>query len=68
MNQKKFIIIAGVALFLIFGGVFTYNNIIVPWPYREELKACLADAANEPSEELTDAKRNQCFRTYPHFN
>lgn len=68
MNQKKFIIAAGIVLFLTFGGVFVYNNIIVPWPYRDELKACLADSENDLSEELTDAARNQCFRTYPHFN
>lgn len=68
MNQKKLIAAAATVLFLVFAGIFVYSNIIVPWPYREELKTCLSDAEDQPSEQLIDSARNQCFRTYPHFN
>lgn len=64
--KKKFIMGALITLFLILFGRFIYYNIIIPWPFRHELRACL-QAADILSVTERDAARNTCFRTYPHF-
>ena len=60
------ILLLGVTLMLI--GRFIYYNIIIPEPYREELKTCLVKARTLETKEKTEAAENICFRTYPHFN
>jgi len=57
--------ILGLSIF--FGGRFIYRNVIVPWPYRHELRACLDKAKQTETKDLEKYERNICFRTYPHF-
>lgn len=62
--------IAAFFIFTVFLGLFgrfVYYNIIVPWPYRHELKACIEKADSLEGEER-DIAQNICFRTHPHFN
>lgn len=47
---------------------FIYWNIVVPWPYHHELKACLETAQALSDQQQVDTARNTCFRTHPHFN
>ncbi len=67
-KNRKTALIVGAAVFLVLFGIFIYNNIIVPWPYRQELKACIENAEAQQTEAEIYAARNTCFRTYPHFN
>ena len=67
-NTKSIALGVGILLVLFFAGRFFYFNIIVPWPYREELKACLSEARALESEEAVNAAENRCFDMYPHFN
>lgn len=63
----KYIIVA--VLFLIAFGVgrFVYYNVIVPWPYPDDLKSCLEDARSlDTQDEMNEAEAN-CFSTYPQF-
>ena len=62
-------IIAGIVipLLLFLLGKFIYYNIIIPKPYRDELRSCLHEARALGNEEKKKAE-NTCFRTYPHFN
>jgi len=55
-------------LLIILFSMFVYTNIVVPWPYREALEACLSNAQNFSTEAQVEEARNICFRTYPHFN
>jgi len=57
--------IFGVFLFQV--GIFFYFNVIVPYPYRHELKACLVEARSLNTEGEIETAENICFRTYPHF-
>ncbi len=67
----KKIIVALIVLIVIFGvsliAKFFYYNLVVPWPYRHELKNCLQQADNQPTTEAIDLARYRCFRTFPHF-
>jgi hypothetical protein len=55
-------------LLFVVAGQFVYHNIIVPWPHRDELQACLESArALAHQTDIAEAE-NTCFRTYPHFN
>ncbi|HEX9608642.1 MAG TPA: hypothetical protein VGA06_00300 [Candidatus Paceibacterota bacterium] len=68
MDQATKIVIGLVIALVLFGtGRFIYQNIIVPWPYRDELNACLKDARALDSKTLSEAAENSCFQTYPHF-
>jgi hypothetical protein len=58
-------VIVFIAFFAVMVGRFVFYNIVVPWPYRHELNACLEQAR---SAQDAMAAKNQCFRTYPHFN
>jgi len=64
----KILISAGTITLMVLSGMFVYNNIIVPWPYREELKSCLVQARSLEGEEERRSEEFICFRTYPHFN
>lgn len=66
--MKKVLFGTGVVIFLMLAGRFIYYNIIMPWPYRHELKACLSKANEKNIKQEIKAARNICFRTYPHFN
>ena len=57
----------GIIVFLILSGRFVYYNVVVPTPFREELKACLLEAHSQEIEIEAKAAENTCFRTYPHF-
>lgn len=46
---------------------FFYHNVIIPWPYRGQLRGCLDDAKNRATEAERYSARNSCFYTYPHF-
>jgi len=59
-------VILGVTL--VFVARFIYWNVVVPFPYRHELEACLEEARSLSTESEIDAAENICFRTYPHFN
>jgi len=65
-NAKLLLIFGGIATLVLFGR-FIYYNIVVPAPFREELKACLLDARSLEIEKEVKAAENTCFRTYPHF-
>jgi len=68
VKNKQYIFgIVAIAL-LFFVGRFVYNNIIAPWPYREELQSCLESARAQENEDIRKSEENICFRTYPHFN
>ena len=69
MTKKKKIAIGVTIIFLIaLFARFVYYNIIVPWPYREGLDACLEKAESKETDAEIFAARNICFRKYPHFN
>jgi len=68
MTHKDILIILLAIPFAFLVGMFIYNNIIVPWPYRHDLKACLEAAQTIENETFSAYERNICFRTYPHFN
>ena len=51
-----------------FAVIFIINNVIIPWPYREELQACLKDARALVLQEEIEKAEDVCFQTYPHFN
>ena len=69
MNTAKRVVFGAIfAVFFMMFGVFVYGNIIIPWPYRHELKACLETARALPTQEEIDFEENKCFRTIPHFN
>jgi len=55
-------------LFLLLLGQFIYYNVIIPWPYRYELKSCLNEARSLEAQSEIKSAENICFRTYPHFN
>ena len=59
-------IILGV--FLVLVANFFYWNVVVPFPYRHELKTCLESARALSVEADVESAENRCFRTYPHFN
>lgn len=65
---QKYTLCAGGLVFAAIAGNFFYNNVIVPWPYREELHNCLSQARSLEDKEERDEAENTCFRTYPHFN
>lgn len=65
-HKILFAILVVISLFLLAN--FIYINIVVPWPYREALEACLSNSKNFSTEEQIKEARNICFRTYPHFN
>ena len=67
INQKAFWWGVIAALIGVMLGRFIYYNVVVPWPYREELRACLDEAKTLEVELAVDEARNVCFRTYPHF-
>ena len=71
VRAVKIFVIIVVALVAISGilvcAKFFYHNVMVPWPYRHELKNCLREAENKSTVEEMDFSRYQCFRTYPHF-
>ena len=50
-----------------FAGSFVYNNIIVPWPYRHELRSCLDTAKEKQTKNEVEYARNICFRAYSPF-
>ena len=67
-KEKKLYLAVGIVLLTVLGSVFVYNNIILPAPFKEELKACLSEARSLENEKERDSAENICFRTYPHFN
>lgn len=67
-NTKSVVLGVVVLLALYFAGRFVYFNVIVAWPYREELKECLSEARSLDNKQETEAAENRCFNTYPHFN
>ncbi|MCH8050359.1 hypothetical protein IIB51_03100 [Patescibacteria group bacterium] len=67
-RSKNVIVWAGIVVFLMLFGRFVYYNIVVPWPYREQLRLCLEDARSLEIEAEVKEAENICFRTYPHFN
>lgn len=66
--QLKILIGIAVVLFLFLLGKFIYYNIIIPEPYREELRVCLLEARTLENVEKIEKAESACFRTYPHFN
>lgn len=65
-TQKGTLGVGGFAFTAAISG-FLYNNVIVPWPYREQLHSCLSQARSLEDKEERDEAENICFRTYPHF-
>lgn len=61
-------VLVGGLFFIILVIQFIYNNIIIPEPYRAELKICLEQARQHQDQEKVDEEENKCFRRYPHFN
>lgn len=68
IKKHKIIVSVLLVLFILLFSMFVYKNIVVPWPYREALEACLNNAENFSNQQQIDDARNVCFRTYPHFN
>lgn len=69
MSKRKKIVLGLLAVaVLALASQFVYYNVIVPWPYRHELQACLEEANNQQNEQAVEEARDKCFRTYPHFN
>lgn len=67
---KALIIILIILILISFIGLaarFFYHNVIIPWPYRDELRGCLDDAKYRATETERYSARNDCFRIYPHF-
>jgi len=67
MSNKKAIFLSLSVLFFLLLGQFIYYNVVVPWPYRHELKACLEKARFMENQLKIEKAENICFRTYPHF-
>lgn len=57
-----------VGMITTFAVLLVYQQIIVPWPYQEQLKACLREARALENESARETAENICFRTHPHFN
>src|SRR5688572_1572550 len=66
LYRNEMILLAVACSFLLLlAGWFVYQNVVLPWPYRDELKVCLDEAKQQPSEQQIEAERDHCFRTYP---
>ena len=68
LKKHKVIVAIVLVIVLILAARFTYNNVLVPWPYREELKACLGEARSMEDIRTIEMAEDECFRTYPHIN
>ena len=68
LKKHKFIAVIVLIVFIYLAAQFVYINIIVPWPYRQELKTCINKAKQFPTKSQVEEARYKCFRTYPHFN
>ena len=69
MDFSTKIVVGFIVAVVLFGiGRFTYVNIIVPLPYRDDLRACLKEARALDSKESSEEAENTCLRMYPHFN
>ena len=68
IKKNKLAFAAFGSFFAIGFGLFFYNNVIVPAPFREQLAACLEHARTLETDKDVNAAENVCFRTYPHFN
>jgi hypothetical protein len=65
MKRMAVIVLVGGVSAILLG--FLLENVILPWPYRRNLKACLTQARTLEDSELSAFEVDWCFRTYPHF-
>ena len=63
-NYKTLSIIMAIYICVI-AAYIIYQNIIVPWPYAEELKECLEVARNYETPVQAEREENICFKIYP---
>jgi len=69
MRKVRILIkIAVVLAFIAFAGRFVYANIIMPSPFKNELKVCLENSRKLNDPLAVEIAENLCLDVYPHFN
>ncbi|HJO90025.1 MAG: hypothetical protein QGH85_00870 [Candidatus Pacebacteria bacterium] len=67
-SVKKLTKITIILVFIAFAGQFVYINIILPSPFRNELKTCINNSQKLNDSMAVKIAEELCFDVYPHFN
>jgi len=60
--------IAAVLILVTLVGQFVYINIILPSPFRNELKICIENSQRLADPLAVEIAEGLCLDVYPHFN
>ncbi|MBT3282695.1 hypothetical protein HON59_02730 [bacterium] len=60
--------IAAVLILVTLVGQFVYINIILPSPFRNELKTCIENSQHLADPLAVEIAEGLCLDVYPHFN
>ena len=67
-SVKKLTKITIILVFIAFAGQFVYINIILPSPFRNELKTCINNSQKLNDSMAVKIAEELCFDVYAHFN